>query len=787
MKLKAKYSHIIIVLYLAIFGQKSNAQNERNIWYFGDQAGIDFTNSLPESIDNNNIERNIVFGVIEGPNNIICASDDEGNLLFYSDGRVFRNKLHQNMLNSPTIAYLDFYSQAAVIRDPGNPNRYYVFVTIQDIQDSFRSKLTYTIVDMSLNNGLGGLVPDQTHVVMTTQKGQHMTTAQHANGRDTWLITIRNGIFFSYLITENGIVNSPVTSTVDISPFSDNDSLSVGMMETSPNNKLIAVGFPILQKISLFGFDNLTGRLDLIFEDKNLDQFIPEFPQIAPISPEFSKDSKVLYVAFTDGGIQQYDISNLNFIPEEIQISGGSYPYIKRGPDGKIFTIQNGQASIGAINLPTNLGLACNFNSSVLSLSRPNLVDLPTFLSPKFPEGISFINICEGETTQINFTGTFREVTRIEWDLGDGNIASGDTVNYIYSDSGTYTVTANIIDEETDEIIFTATESITIYDSPTLSTPDDLYFCSEDTTISFFSLNDVILDGQDPTQYNIRYYLTEQDALTGGTEILDFTPEVGTTTIWIKVENKISTTCYDIVSFRIIVPEFITIDIPTQQYICDLREGLTLEAPDGFISYTWSNGANTQTTTVYNTGQYTLYVEKDFGNFICEAQVTILVLEGDELPIIEEIKVIDWSQNHNSIEVILDRRGNYEFSVDGINYQESPIFLNLPINNYYVYIRDAGCLEEIKSDKLFLLYYNKFFTPNGDGVNDYWQVINANREENIDIVIYDRYGKLLSKLKYYDLGWDGTFNGTPMPTSDYWFTVIRENGDMHYGHFTLKR
>ncbi|MEM9680794.1 MAG: T9SS type B sorting domain-containing protein, partial [Bacteroidota bacterium] len=182
------------------------------------------------------------------------------------------------------------------------------------------------------------------------------------------------------------------------------------------------------------------------------------------------------------------------------------------------------------------------------------------------------------------------------------------------------------------------------------------------------------------------------------------------------------------------------------------------------------------------------FVEKDFGDFICSAQTNVAVIRGSNvIPEIADVRIIDWSEDQNTIEVILSQNGFYEYSIDGVNYQDSPIFSDLPIDDYYVYVRDARCLQEIRSDKLFLLYYKKFFTPNNDGVNDYWQIINAYTEENINITIYDRYGKLLHNMSYTDRGWDGTHNGMNMPTNDYWFRVIRESGKVHYGHFTLKR
>ena len=91
------------------------------------------------------------------------------------------------------------------------------------------------------------------------------------------------------------------------------------------------------------------------------------------------------------------------------------------------------------------------------------------------------------------------------------------------------------------------------------------------------------------------------------------------------------------------------------------------------------------------------------------------------------------------------------------------------------------------SERLFLLYYDKFFTPNDDGVNDYWQIINSQKEEDIEIHVVNRFGRTMAILDYNDQGWDGRHNGVDLPSDDYWFRVVRNNGDVHFGHFTLKR
>jgi gliding motility-associated-like protein len=85
-----------------------------------------------------------------------------------------------------------------------------------------------------------------------------------------------------------------------------------------------------------------------------------------------------------------------------------------------------------------------------------------------------------------------------------------------------------------------------------------------------------------------------------------------------------------------------------------------------------------------------------------------------------------------------------------------------------------------------LLYYPKFFTPNGDGYNETWHVEYATSEPGLVTNIFDRYGKLIKQLQYTD-AWDGTLNGIQLPSTDYWFVVNRPDGKVHKGHFSLMR
>ncbi|MFK7834201.1 MAG: T9SS type B sorting domain-containing protein, partial [Winogradskyella sp.] len=107
---------------------------------------------------------------------------------------------------------------------------------------------------------------------------------------------------------------------------------------------------------------------------------------------------------------------------------------------------------------------------------------------------------------------------------------------------------------------------------------------------------------------------------------------------------------------------------------------------------------------------------------------------------------------------------------------------------YTVYVRDKNNCG-IAEDAVSVIGLPKFFTPNGDGPNDFWQVygITEQFEANATIYIFDRYGKLLKELDPLSVGWDGTYNGEKMPTSDYWFRVTLEDGRVFTSHFTLKR
>ena len=151
--------------------------------------------------------------------------------------------------------------------------------------------------------------------------------------------------------------------------------------------------------------------------------------------------------------------------------------------------------------------------------------------------------------------------------------------------------------------------------------------------------------------------------------------------------------------------------------------------------------------------------------------------------------MVDASQN-NSISVIVSGEGDYEYALDNSDgpYQDGNTFTNVQPGLYTVYVRDKNNCG-ISDSLVSVIGFPKFFTPNNDNNNDFWQVygITSQFQANSTIYIFDRYGKLLAELDPLGPGWDGTYNGAKMPTADYWFKLNLEDGRTFTSHFTLKR
>ncbi|EDP71899.1 CHU large protein; uncharacterized [Flavobacteriales bacterium ALC-1] len=316
---------------------------------------------------------------------------------------------------------------------------------------------------------------------------------------------------------------------------------------------------------------------------------------------------------------------------------------------------------------------------------------------------------------------------------------------------------------------------------------------NEDGFMSF-NLSDadpIVLAGA-PAGLDLQYFETYDDALVESNPLSStFTNTIPyNQTIYARVEN--SNACYGISEIELTVFELPNIETEAEMHYClnffpetiTLDGGVINDLPNNY-SYLWSTGENTTTIQVNAPGNYTVRVTNADG---CFKDRTITVLPSN-IATITDFEIVDASQN-NSISIVVSGEGDYEYALDDSNgpYQDSNTFENLQPGLYTVYVRDknnCGIANELVS----VIGFPKFFTPNSDSTNDYWQVkgISSQFQANSAIYIFDRYGKLLKELDPLGSGWDGTFNGKKMPTSDYWFKVKLQDGRTFTSHFTLKR
>lgn len=325
---------------------------------------------------------------------------------------------------------------------------------------------------------------------------------------------------------------------------------------------------------------------------------------------------------------------------------------------------------------------------------------------------------------------------------------------------------------------------------PTAFTPQNLWLCNDGTNdqVEPFDLSQQdqsILNDQLIDQNTVTYHLSLEDAENNTNPILEtFENSSNPQMIYARVENNLNPSCFSTTSFEIEVLESPNYDIEEFYTLCE-DASITIGVDDIFDEYLWSTGEITSTIQVNEPGSYGLIIAYNYAETNCEQVMDFNVINSNPATIVE-VNTKDWARGNNSIEVLVMGQGDYEYSLDGVNYQISNIFNSLTEYEYLVHVRDKnGCGISLK--RVYLLDYPDFFTPNGDGFNDYWQIINAKQEIFTKTLIFDRYGKLVADIHPGSPGWDGTMNGRPMPSNDYWFKVTREDGRVFTGHFTLKR
>jgi gliding motility-associated-like protein len=322
-----------------------------------------------------------------------------------------------------------------------------------------------------------------------------------------------------------------------------------------------------------------------------------------------------------------------------------------------------------------------------------------------------------------------------------------------------------------------------------ISSQNPIATCDGDSVqdgLSNFDLNaqvtPQVLSGL-PAGLQVEYYLNTNNAISQKNPL----PNIFNNTIpnqqiiYARIIN--GSDCYAIIPETLVINTFNPPNFQDETTSLCSGVSINLNVDAGFSSYLWSTGETSNTIIVTVPGNYSVRVTNSSG---CIATKNYTVTASG-IAIITGAIINDFAGNGNSVLIEYTGIGDYEFSLDGSFFQDNPVFDGVAAGEYVVYARDKnGCGLSLPF-QIYVLDYPRYFTPNGDGYNDFWEIKNLDLLPKSTITIFDRYGKLLQQSSSTESRWNGTFNGYSLPADDYWFNLIFDDNKTIKGHFSLKR
>ncbi|AWH86756.1 hypothetical protein HYN59_17295 [Flavobacterium album] len=710
---------------------------------------------------------------------------------------------------------------------------------VPDADDGFNNGLNYSVVDLSVtgsNGSIGDVVTRNTHLVtynpadvneIKYKCSEKITAVKNNTGTGFWVITHFIDKFYAFFVDEAGVNETPVISqlapTVNIDGYRRN---AIGYLKAAPNGRKLAIAHN--QRGTITGGTAQNGAVYLYdFNNSNgvVSNPVMVSTNSVPYGVEFSAKSKKLYVTYDTtpsvaGGLHQYNLEAADVAASDVLITSvNSATALQLGPNGKIYRAVNGASFLDVVNAPEEDGAGCDFelNGVALGAGKIAIFGLPPFITSMFSANMLVNNTCFGDTTEfsLNSVGTFETVS---WNFGDSSTLSPElNPTHSYTAPGRYTVIATLTNLGD---VYTVIKDITIYTMPVANSALPLNECDpENDGVEVFNLsadNAAILGTQNPETFDVQYFASQQ-AADDNTDALNATAYTNTSnpqTIYARVHQRGNTKCYKTTSFEISVTAAPVLN--TDKFaICDDNtdgDGANGRATFDMATVTTALVPNSaQYTTTYYATQANADTQADplpvqFYNTVSDEQVvyarimnstftncvTVLPVTLIVNPLPDAITVVDLLNNTITVNVNPDQDPDtsYLYSLDAPNgpWQESNFFDHVSAGLHTVYVHDSnGCGVAYRD--VAVLFIPKFFTPNGDGINDTWDIIGVNAQffETSKIYIFDRYGKLLADVDPKGRGWDGTYNGHRLPSTDYWFVIALDDGRIVKGHFSMIR
>ncbi len=638
------------------------AQREGNLWFFDNQAGVDFNVTPPHPRTDHKLR-------FTGTEPVIMA-DPCGNLLFYSDGATVWNREHQPMPNGEGLYGGNGAQGVLALPYPGRDSLF-LLVTLNWGNNVSNLGLWYSLVDMRLDGGKGA-VTVKNRFLLDPNTGQ-LTGVRHANGRDFWVLTVQGHTtnFLAFRVTNEGIDHVPVVSTLPFRTVSDN------MMRASPDSRMIAMSALTEQQGNtnvLVKLDNSTGRVTGTYAFYNIG---------AGGAFEFSPDSRKYYIQSLEG-IWQYqldapDIAAARYLIPDSRLNSSR---IRLAPDGRIYS---GRVSefLNVITNPNAVGADLQYQRSVQPIGNrmngglPN--NLATFTLGK-SSGFTATPVCADAPMQFTPQVNYR-VVQWRWDFGDpasgtANTADVQSPSHLFSGPGRYNVRLVTLDGcgERD----TVRRDIEVYPQPLAELPAArVEKCFSEVPVTFSI----------PAQPLTRYRWN-----TGDTTHMVTATQTG----WYRVEAYNACGSRTDSVYLDVTPRA-TAYLPDDTVVCEGNFAV-LDAGNPGAEYFWSTGASTRQVEVDRPGVY-------------------------------------WVEIRNRCSVTVD-------------------------SARLVFVReDAGG------------FIPNVFTPNGDGINDRFELYVRNTPA-YRLTVVNRWGSTLFASRNPFEYWDGRTNaGEEAPAGVYYWAV----------------
>lgn len=360
----------------------------------------------------------------------------------------------------------------------------------------------------------------------------------------------------------------------------------------------------------------------------------------------------------------------------------------------------------------------------------------------------------------------------------------------------------------------------------TATMPNPVSICDTDGTndgyhhFDLTSLDDEVMNGQNAADFSVSYHLNSQDASNGDNAISN--PEsfentlADSQTIYIRVSNNnIPADCFATTSVQLNIYPVLTPQISAVNglntlcvdYETDVLQNdviLVSDLQSANYDYTWYLngveivGANQATYTVNTVapGMYTVEVTEIQSVSGCTSNISepFEVIQSGQAVFVEVIQSNAFN-SPQTITVVVEGFGDYWFQLDnGEILDNGGVFTNVGGGLHDVYVYDyktnTPSCGSIVIENIRVIDYPKFLTPNDDGYHDTWNIFALSDQPKASITIYNRYGKILTNLKTNGPGWDGTYEGQKLPSTDYWFELTYEEfgqQKVFRSHFALRQ